>query len=664
MFGFNKKGKCITRAFKTANVQPTPCIFGDNKIIYCTRYEPENELSTGIFQYNTLTNYHTTIALWKDIKYYPRWNTTIVSSKRNIFISAAGVNVKNGNENYALLLIFNLKTKQHSKINIGMQLGKNPKLLFSNNDNHLHIIGGTESGKHMLFDLTNNQMSQIYDFNQMNPGISSQMLLYSKTKNVIIMFGGLHHNGETLFDDFWTCEMHNYKWTKKDQFKLPKRREAAGAVLYRDRVIIMFGGRTPKRESESLYYLDLKGINGWNKSKITLPKGGRYNAILMKNDKIHVLPYYSHEHHYEINVTDILPHLLLKDVNEETKLNDEYDEKKDVTNIISANSTSKSNKSPKLSSNLTPSLSPTNALINSNTFLKPGMDSMILSVPQTMQNMKETQSDNDSKLKQHLKLSNSKIIIIKQIMDQINDKSNQLYAPYSRHRYCIYYAGYILGTLCRISESMCNKILNEPQFVSSILSLWKGSSTWMESTCATKAIVYIMQHKPKAFITHKDAQNVNIITSAIDLYINCVKSVLKTCIVPDKMNGLVIDLLNITRGKMYEHDYNVLVERSWIKSEDWSALNLQILYRLAETNDKSIMDMFESVTTAQWEDACGMALCWIWCGELKIRLNSLDLLIYVTKHEKCAEIISKSDLIIKCLIMKLYSRTCMHKRYD
>eukprot|EP01084_Bolivina_argentea_P216339 367568_1 len=330
MFGFNKKGKCITRAFKTANVQPTPCIFGDNKIIYCTRYEPENELSTGIFQYNTLTNYHTTIALWKDIKYYPRWNTTIVSSKRNIFISAAGVNVKNGNENYALLLIFNLKTKQHSKINIGMQLGKNPKLLFSNNDNHLHIIGGTESGKHMLFDLTNNQMSQIYDFNQMNPGISSQMLLYSKTKNVIIMFGGLHHNGETLFDDFWTCEMHNYKWTKKDQFKLPKRREAAGAVLYRDRVIIMFGGRTPKRESESLYYLDLKGINGWNKSKITLPKGGRYNAILMKNDKIHVLPYYSHEHHYEINVTDILPHLLLKDVNEETKLNDEYDEKKDV----------------------------------------------------------------------------------------------------------------------------------------------------------------------------------------------------------------------------------------------------------------------------------------------------------------------------------------------
>eukprot|EP01084_Bolivina_argentea_P216340 367569_1 len=342
----------------------------------------------------------------------------------------------------------------------------------------------------------------------------------------------------------------------------------------------------------------------------------------------------------------------------------EYDEKKDVTNIISANSTSKSNKSPKLSSNLTPSLSPTNALINSNTFLKPGMDSMILSVPQTMQNMKETQSDNDSKLKQHLKLSNSKIIIIKQIMDQINDKSNQLYAPYSRHRYCIYYAGYILGTLCRISESMCNKILNEPQFVSSILSLWKGSSTWMESTCATKAIVYIMQHKPKAFITHKDAQNVNIITSAIDLYINCVKSVLKTCIVPDKMNGLVIDLLNITRGKMYEHDYNVLVERSWIKSEDWSALNLQILYRLAETNDKSIMDMFESVTTAQWEDACGMALCWIWCGELKIRLNSLDLLIYVTKHEKCAEIISKSDLIIKCLIMKLYSRTCMHKRYD
>eukprot|EP01084_Bolivina_argentea_P098475 176981_1 len=345
----------------------------NNKIFYSTRYEPHNSDKCGIFSYDVTDGSNTAIVLWKDIDYYPRWDVTTYNETDDTIIFVGGANVKNHHHRYQLLVIYNLRENSLQKIKIPIIIGGNARIILSSNDNYLHIIGGTSNDKHILYDLRpntklKNKIKLMYSFYDSYPQIQSCGLLYSSLTNEIFMFGGRSSAERTCFDDFWSYNLnHNlanlsmkdcswllingyiveeiyYKqqnynvdyplelndiilnflgifntihiWQKLDKLILPRAIYQFGYVLYMNRVIITFGGRDETNECiDNIFYLDLLNKNdGWKECKLKCPKPSTYNAVLMNNNTVHIIPFYVHKDHYSIPIKKLLPNKLIDQI--------------------------------------------------------------------------------------------------------------------------------------------------------------------------------------------------------------------------------------------------------------------------------------------------------------------------------------------------------------
>lgn len=90
-----------------------------------------------------------------------------------------------------------------------------------------------------------------------------------------------------------------------------------GYVLYKQRVIITFGGRDDTNECvDNIYYLDLLNKNdGWKESKLKCPKASTYNALLMNDEIVHIVPFYVHIDHFSIPIKKLLPTKLIEQIN-------------------------------------------------------------------------------------------------------------------------------------------------------------------------------------------------------------------------------------------------------------------------------------------------------------------------------------------------------------
>ena len=85
--------------------------------------------------------------------------------------------------------------------------------------------------------------------------------------------------------------------------------------------------------------------------------------------------------------------------------------------------------------------------------------------------------------------------------------------------YCIYYACSILCSMANFSEYGALCIVNEPNIVSTLLRLWRGDLSWIESRCAVKTISAILFSAPQLatrFINN--SQNINVIQLAFTQY--------------------------------------------------------------------------------------------------------------------------------------------------
>ena len=261
------------------------------------------------------------------------------------------MNVIQDNQPSDAIMMFDLSTNQATIFSLDKKVGNNARLVLTDNDNHLHILGGgTKQGnhKHIKLDLKTMKTTEIYSFEETNPNISEHAALFNKTKNQIYMFGGISfwdfgYLNWRLYDDFWVCDKkldedtmmkiihgwyrdgvpaeivniilsyNDYYWYKNDRFKLPKKLRDFGYVLYDDRVIIIFGGDgIDAGIGYNIYYLDLNDDKGWIKSTVELEKSGYYTALFMDKDTIYVLPSCcGHSECYIIKVNKILPQSLM-----------------------------------------------------------------------------------------------------------------------------------------------------------------------------------------------------------------------------------------------------------------------------------------------------------------------------------------------------------------
>eukprot|EP01084_Bolivina_argentea_P288352 494889_1 len=139
-----------------------------------------------------------------------------------------------------------------------------------------------------------------------------------------MLFGGYSFTNRTVFDDFWMLDLtnvENYKWSNEKQLKLPMKMSLFGYILYNDRIIITFGGKTEGRKDiNNIYYLNL--LTGlWNESKIKCAHAGSCHALLI-DTIVHIIPRSSYSEHYYIDICYILPYIDGEDIKENELLNE------------------------------------------------------------------------------------------------------------------------------------------------------------------------------------------------------------------------------------------------------------------------------------------------------------------------------------------------------
>eukprot|EP01084_Bolivina_argentea_P158345 275841_1 len=237
----------------------------------------------------------------------------------------------------------------------------------------------------------------------------------------------------------------------------------------------------------------------------------------------------------------------------------------------------------------------------------------------------------------------------------------------NQHAYCIYYACHVLGSLCIVADGAAYKILQETDIIETLLSLWKGEKTWFESRSAARAIANVFANDSQ--LVHRftnNKQNINVVQLAMKQYTECVRFVIKHGMIkPDKMAGYVQDLVLKVKNCSNYYGDDVLRSCALKCAQNWMHYNGSLLSHVSQGNlSAEVEDLFVDVELELWEKACSMDLCYYWFLENDFVDTFLDSLIYLTKNKKCAKIISKSDFIIRALILKLRSRTCLENRYD
>eukprot|EP01084_Bolivina_argentea_P212054 360545_1 len=343
--------------FPTKSIQRFPFqIPGARKIIYCTRYEAENVNKCGIFDYDIETEQHKVIKLWKSVNYYPRWNVSIYNKTEHSIIFVGGVDMTNNKKKYESIMIYNIETNIMKNIDF-KTIGGNSRIILTNDDKYLHIIGGRVNRMHIRYNLLTNESNTIHSFHDTISYIQAHALLYNPLSNRLMLFGGRTIKTKTYHDGFWILDLNDtisslsvdqrslylvsgyitqlinntdYKQRNHDMFfayilmflgddinisvwkfcatkKMPRKMCQFGYILYNNRIIITFGGRTENGSIDNIYYMDTFDDNSsWKEAAVTIPKRGGYNAVLIDNKTVHLLPFYNHYDHFYVDINKII----------------------------------------------------------------------------------------------------------------------------------------------------------------------------------------------------------------------------------------------------------------------------------------------------------------------------------------------------------------------
>eukprot|EP01084_Bolivina_argentea_P245228 410620_1 len=182
--------------FPTATLQPTPCALPNNTIIYATRYDHDQQDTSGIFEYNLHNHDHKIVKLWKDTKYHPRWNTMIYSKVHDTILFTGGVDLRNTlatnfnyqSEPYKCVMIYHRKDDTVQYIDLQYPIGTNPKMVLTHNETYLHIIGGNLNNKHIVVDLISHEFKFCATIQVEHVQIQEQSVVHNPINNTIMMF--------------------------------------------------------------------------------------------------------------------------------------------------------------------------------------------------------------------------------------------------------------------------------------------------------------------------------------------------------------------------------------------------------------------------------------------------------------------------------------------
>eukprot|EP01084_Bolivina_argentea_P133347 235316_1 len=177
--------------------------------------------------------------------------------------------------------------------------------------------------------------------------------------------------------------------------------------------------------------------------------------------------------------------------------------------------------------------------------------------------------------------------IHKKMIEVCNKYNDIKWLVRGQHRYCIYYALRVLGSICNRSEQCCIDMVNTPDFMSTLVELWRGRRTWFEARVTALTISNMLGTSPSCAIElAKNKHNINIVKLATTQYITCVKSVIKRHMIsPNKIAALayVNDLILSMKGRPGDYNDDLLRNLIFAKARYWMTYNGTILGNLSRS---------------------------------------------------------------------------------
>lgn len=157
-------------------------------------------------------------------------------------------------------------------------------------DSTFHMIGGHNSYYHEVYDPKQNRMKPVYKFDYR---LKDRSLIYIKRSNQLIMFGGCRWTEDfkqsvrfRYIDQFLICDnpndLKNIKWEIKKEWRLPYLMMGFGYLVINDEKLLIFGGRKSGGNFMNECWMFDMVKNQWWKSSLSIPKPGKYHAILVK----------------------------------------------------------------------------------------------------------------------------------------------------------------------------------------------------------------------------------------------------------------------------------------------------------------------------------------------------------------------------------------------
>ena len=157
-----------------------------------------------------------------------------------------------------------------------------------NVNGQIHLIGGWENSKHLVWNDETSCFSQIYDFKQQLDDVINLSLVYIHSKRIIIMIAGCDADDYDNKNIVWRHSIETKKWKKIT--KLPFCHETRSPVLTSDeKYIIMSDGLEDhiyaldiSNGDDTMYPLYQSTLKGpFNEAHFLMKTGGLRDEILV-----------------------------------------------------------------------------------------------------------------------------------------------------------------------------------------------------------------------------------------------------------------------------------------------------------------------------------------------------------------------------------------------
>eukprot|EP01084_Bolivina_argentea_P149964 261893_1 len=215
--------------------------------------------------------------------------------------------------NANVLLIIHTKTKKVMKtINKIKNTGIWPSILSDpDNDNILHIIGGSSNNCHFSINIHTEEIFTLHTFNEIDALLGGAIVYVPNKRVAFLLHGDIH---------VYAYNFNNREWNNT-KIKFPKHRcKSFGYVLTHDgKYILIFGGGYRDGDNwkfnDTIFIFDVNKI-GFITSNIKCPKFHNMNAAITGGGDIHL---FYKENHWVKNIGELLPEYSVYGYVEENK---------------------------------------------------------------------------------------------------------------------------------------------------------------------------------------------------------------------------------------------------------------------------------------------------------------------------------------------------------